>query len=127
MRGCGAEISKTVSERVSGRQAEAHAVSPEPRPTTATSCGASWTVAGMAPSSVWPLPYGIQLLPLPLTDNRQPPSSGVSATTLVASSSKNTSGTFASTPWSLRQSAFGPGSSTASATSASAGSAKPRP
>ena len=54
--GCGAEISKTVSERVSVRQAEAQAVSPEPRPTTATSAGAGCTVAGSAPRSVWPLP-----------------------------------------------------------------------
>ena len=41
--GCGAEISKTVSERVSARQAAAHAVSPEPSPTTATSTGAGCT------------------------------------------------------------------------------------
>ena len=60
--GCGAEISNTVSERVSARQAAAHAVSPEPSPTTATSTGAGCTVAGIAPSRVWPPPYR---LPLP--------------------------------------------------------------
>ena len=69
MRGCGEEISKTVTDCVSGRQPAAHAVSPEPRPTTATSRGAGWTRAGSAPSTVWTPPKGSQLLPLPLTES----------------------------------------------------------
>ncbi len=88
IRGCGAEISKTVRNASPRGRPQPTRCRPRPRPTTATSAGAGGR-AGTAPSSVWPLPYGSQLLPLPLTDSRQPPSSGVKATTLVASSSKS--------------------------------------
>ena len=51
-RGCAAAISNTCTARVSGRQATAHAVSPEPSPITAISAGAGWMRAGTAPSRV---------------------------------------------------------------------------
>ena len=55
------EISNTVSDRVSGRHPEAHAVSPDPRPMMAMSRGAGCTIAGDAPSRVWVPPKGIWL------------------------------------------------------------------
>lgn len=48
--------SKTTTCFVSARAAEAHAVSPEPSPMTATSSGEGWETAASAPIAVWSQP-----------------------------------------------------------------------
>jgi hypothetical protein len=128
MRGCGEEISNTVTDCVSRLKPAAHAVSPEPRPTTATRRGAAWTTAGRAPSTVWTPPKGSQLLPLPFTDSRRRTGLRVAiATTPVASSSKSARCSGRVWPCSLRHSSSRPGSAPVIATSAIAAAAKRRP
>ena len=60
--------------RGGARQPTAHAVSPDPRPMIATSRGAGWTMAGIAPRTVCIPPKGsvLKLLPLIQTSQRSP-------------------------------------------------------